>query len=87
MEQGPAKLRRRTTSGVRMLAFEMLLSRAQTETLDSFYQDDLASGSLPFDFTHPRDGSAISCRFKRPPEYVPTSSEYFRCGLELEILP
>lgn len=87
METGPAKLRRRTTAGVREMKLSYLLSRAQVEALDGFYLGDLFGGALAFDFTHPRTGDGVSCRFRAPPVYTPVNGDYFRAALELEVLP
>lgn len=87
MEQGPAKMRQRTTAGVRTLSVNYLLSAAQVTTLDTFYVSDTAGGSIPFDYTHPRTGDALSCRFKSPPEYAPGNGLYFMTTLSLEIMP
>ncbi|MBL1148203.1 MAG: hypothetical protein HND56_01185 [Pseudomonadota bacterium] len=86
-DQGPAKLRRRTTAGVRHLQLAYILSAAQTELLDGFYLEDLQSGSLPFLQSHPRTGEEKSMRFKSPPDYTSLNGGYFRVTLELEILP
>jgi hypothetical protein len=87
MEQGPAKLRQRTTAGVRTLSVGYLLSAAQVATLETFYLTTLSGGAAAFDFTHPRTGAGVSCRFVRPPEYAAVNGNYFRAALELEILP
>lgn len=87
MDAGPAKMRRRTTAAVRPLEVEYLLSAAQVAALDSFYTDDLLGGTLGFDFTHPRVGTAETCRFCAAPSYVPVNGDHYRAVLELEILP
>jgi hypothetical protein len=87
MEQGPAKLRRRTTAGVRTLSASFLVSKAQVVTLEDFYLTTLQGGSLPFTFTHPRSGASVSCRFVKPPEYAGSNGNYFKASVDLEILP
>lgn len=87
MEQGPAKLRQRTTAGVGDIEVAYLLSAAQTATLEDFYHDTLAGGSLPFAYTHPRKGVEVAARFKKPPQIVSGNGRYFELRLELEILP
>jgi hypothetical protein len=87
MDAGPAKLRPRTTAGVRLLRLAYILSRAQVEALDQFYRADLSEGALAFGFTHPRTGGAVSCRFRAPPEYAAVNGDYFRASLSLEVLP
>lgn len=87
MEQGPAKVRRRTTAAVRSLSLHYLMSKAQVATLESFYITTLQGGSLSFAFTHPRTGSAVTCRFVKPPEYNSENGNFFRVSFDLEILP
>lgn len=87
MEQGPAKVRQRTTAGVRMLSLEYLMSKAQVTTLESFYLTTLQGGSFHFTFTHPRSGSSLICRFVKPPEYTGVNGNYFKVAFDLEILP
>ncbi len=87
MDTGPAKVRQRTTAAVGTLAVSYLLSKAQTTTLDAFYQTTLFGGSGAFDYTHPRTGDTVSCRFVNPPEYAPANGNYFKVTLTLEVLP
>lgn len=87
MERGPAKTRRRTTSAVRKLSVNYLMSKAQVADLETFYGTELLGGSIAFDTMHPRSAAAISCRFVKPPVYSSANGEYFRVALELEVLP
>jgi hypothetical protein len=87
METGPAKLRQRTTAGVRLFQMEYLVDAAQMASLDAFYRDDLMGGILAFDFPHPRGGGTLSCRFRAPPAFAAANGEYFRAAVALEALP
>lgn len=87
MDQGPAKLRRRTTAGTGTLSMIYMLTRAQVDTLKDFFNDTLAGGTLGFDFTHPVSGTGLTCRFRQMPAYAPVNSEFFRASIELEVLP
>lgn len=87
MEQGPAKVRQRTSAGAAQIAAAYVLTPAQAETLEDFYRDTLAGGTLAFGFTHPRKEEVVSCRFKRPPEYTGLNGGRFRAVIELEVLP
>ncbi len=87
MEQGPAKLRQRTTAAVRTLTVSYLLGKTQVATLETFYSATLAGGTGSFDFVHPRTGDTVSCRFVRPPEYGAVNGNFFKALLALEILP
>ena len=86
-DQGPEKLRRRTTANVRNLRLAYILSAVQTELLDGFYLEALKGGSLPFLQAHPRTGEEAVMRFKAPPDYIALNGGYFRATLDLEILP
>jgi len=87
MDQGPAKIRRKTTAGVRKLNVSYFLNKEQVAALDEFYLTTLKGGALEFDFVHPRNSSDIVCRFTAPPEYKAANGNYFEVNLELEILP
>ena len=87
MEQGPAKIRQRTTAAVRTLTLRFLMSTAQVATLETFYLTTLHGGTAPFDFTHPRTGDTVSCRFTAPPQYAVTNGNFFKISFTLEILP
>ena len=87
MDTGPAKVRQRSTAGTGALMVSYLLSAAETITLDAFYRTTLSGGATAFDYTHPRTGTSLSCRFTRPPEYAPLNGNYFKATLALEVLP
>ena len=86
MDKGPDKLRRRTTANIRPVSFRISISKAQVATLDSFFLTDTASGSLPFDYVHPRTGQNVSARFVSAPTYQNRSTRY-EADISLEILP
>ena len=87
MEQGPAKVRRRTTAGVRQMQMSFNMTKTQVAALDTFFTSTVNSGATAFDFTHPRTTSTVSVRFVSPPSYTPLNGEYFNVNLELEQLP
>ncbi|MGE0256925.1 MAG: hypothetical protein AB7N54_20245 [Alphaproteobacteria bacterium] len=88
MDAGPAKVRRRFTAAVRPLSVRLDLDREQVDDLDEFFSDDLEHGALPFDWTHPRTGDAVTFRFTRPPEIRPDGDgTVWLAELQLEILP
>lgn len=86
MDEGPAKLRRRGTAGVRRLKLEYLLDASQVAALDAFYLEDVRGGALSFSFAHPREGELVSCRFRAAPVYAAEGALY-RAAVELEVLP
>lgn len=87
MEQGPAKVRKRFTAGVRMLSFTLCLTKAEVEILDDFFVDDVASGALSFDYSHPRTAVACKARITKEPQYTGVDPDYYEAQIELEILP
>lgn len=87
MDKGPAKVRRRSTANIRPLAFSLILTPAQTETLDDFYVDDCFSGAVAFDYTHPRTGVGCEARFVEPPKYNEREGAVYTVAIMLEILP
>ncbi len=88
MGAGPAKVRRRTTAGIRPLSVHLDLDAAQVETLDTFYLETLQGGALAFDWVHPRTQAVATLRFVRPPAYRPQGSDAsWRAAVQLEVLP
>ena len=89
MDVGPAKARPRQTAGVTVLTCAFRLTSAQRASLMTFWQTTLAGGSLPFTWTHPVTGAALSaCRIVDPPALEPVARGiYWRAALTIEILP
>lgn len=86
MEIGPDKVRRRTTANIRPFMFNMLLDDVGVQTLDDFYTLTTASGSLPFNFVHPRTEETVEARFVQKPSYS-YDETMARCSVSLEIMP
>ena len=88
-DSGPGKLRSRYSTGIKDFTFPMILTEAQATELMTFYDDTSGGGALSFDFTHPRTGAAIVCRFKpgSQPLLANFSFERYRVTLELQIIP
>ena len=87
MEAGPDKVRRRYTAAPRPFRAMLSLATAQVATLDSFFVTTLAYGSLPFDWVHPRTGSAGVFRFKGPITYTRLGPDLWQAKFEMELLP
>ena len=90
MDMGPAKQRLR---GQRpsTLQLNFIMTKAQTETLESFIKTDLV-GVKRFSWKHPRTGSNIECRIVPQGEgefytlnYL--APDYYQVNLKFEILP
>lgn len=88
MEAGPPKVRRRFTAGVRQFGLQVRLTPDQVDTLDGFFETTLQGGALPFDWTQPRTGAAVTYRFAEPPSYAPMpGGQLWTSTLRLEVLP
>jgi hypothetical protein len=87
MDKGADKVRRRSTANVRPIGFSLSLTEAQVEILDTFYVTTTLSGSVEFDFIHPRTGATVEARFVSPPSYSEREAVMYSCSVQLEILP
>lgn len=88
MDAGPPKVRQRYTAGVRNFTMTWMLTKAQVDTLDTFYVSTLAGGSLSFTgLNHPRKGTAATFRFVEPPSYAYLGPDTWRASTKMEILP
>ena len=88
VDAGPEKRRRRFTSAVRPLSGSMTMTSAQLDILTTFYDDDVASGALAFDFRAPRDQSTmLSVVLKQPPSWTNLGGDNYEVNLEMELQP
>ncbi len=89
MDAGPAKARRRFTSGTRIFKMSVKVTKAQYDTLDLFFETTLVLGSVPFTWVHPITKSAETFRFRKKIIYrgVGETSPLFVAAMELEIIP
>lgn len=84
MEGGPPKVRRRFTKTFRRFNVAQVMDYTQVATFEAFYNTTCASGSLPFDWVHPRTQSSMSFRFTgNPPSYQPFGGQYVRVSYSL----
>jgi hypothetical protein len=86
MDSGPAKIRRRFTSGIQPIQATVTVTIAQAATLQTFFDDTTRGGSLEFQWTHPRTGAAARMRFLAPPQLTPKGPAYYVAALALEVL-
>ena len=89
MDIGPAKQRRRSTSGPRKFMMPLELTGAELAIFDTFYSDTLADGALSFDWVHPRTGAAVSfrCIGGQPPQWRAVGGDLYGAVIAMEILP
>lgn len=84
---GPAKVRRRSSAGVRPVSGSMVLTKSQRDALIAFYRSDLVEGSLRFSMADTLDSSQTAeFRFVDPPKFSQTGTHY-KVTLSLEIMP
>lgn len=86
MDQGKAKVRRRTTAAPRNMTYAFIMTEAQVQILDDFYLEDLFSGALPYNFEHPRTQEIRDHRIKSPPSWIPVSYDKYRVTFPVEVL-
>lgn len=86
MDSGPAKVRRRFTSGIQPFQATITMTVAQTATLQTFFKTTTMGGSLAFEWTHPRTGATARMRFIAPPTLSQPGPQHFVAMLALEIL-
>jgi hypothetical protein len=71
MDSGPAKIRRRFTKSIRKFSISLMMTSAQVDTFETFWQSTVKGGSLPFDWVHPRTRASATLRFRNPaPNYT-----------------
>lgn len=73
MDQGPDKVRRKSTDGVWEFSGTMRMTGVQLESFLDFYRDTLKEVAK-FNFPHPRKGTPIMVRFAKAPSYQPVSA-------------
>lgn len=84
MDYGPAKKRNRVTSYLYDIALSLLLTQAQVETLETFYNANKTATWTWLDFgvvPYP----AATYRFMAPPSTQPAGGDYFHVTLALEM--
>jgi len=87
MDAGAAKLRRRFTAAPRQIEVTFRMTAAQVAVLRSFYEETTAGGALPFDWVHPREGTAAEFRFVEAPRVSAVTGTLFSVAVKLEQMP
>ena len=88
VDAGPEKRRQRFTAAVRPLSGSMTMTSAQLDTLMIFYDEDIASGALAFDFKPPRDQTnTVSVVFRQPPSWTNLGGDTYAVTIQMEIQP
>ncbi len=89
MDAGPPKVRSKYRASI--IEHDMpivYLTKAQWVILETFYNTTLTNGALPFDWTDPITGSAVTFGFKAPPVFGSMlGPDTIQVTLPLEVLP
>ena len=86
MDAGPAKVRRRFTSGPRVYSMRFVTTAALVGTFETFYTTDCSGGTAEFTCLHPRTGASSTCRFLSVPMYTPLGGTAWEIAFQMEIL-
>lgn len=86
METGPAKMRRRVTSGVRSVRGHQIMTLEQLNIFKTFFNTTLYGGALRFSWADPTGNEAVEMRFVDAPAWA-AQEGFFRVEMNLEILP
>jgi len=88
MDVGPAKVRRRSSAGVRPLSGNMNLTGEQLSALETFINVTTQGGTLAFTFPDPRSDGDLLCRFsENMPTWTIVGPNIYSVSLQLEVLP
>ena len=87
MDQGPARQRRRFTTGPTQYSVQWVLTEAQLATLESWYRDQAADGAAWF-FISLRNGQGlqvVEARFPEPWKASKLGSRHYQVSATLEV--
>jgi hypothetical protein len=85
MDAGPKKSRRRYTATFERFGLSIACTADQAETFRTFWKSTCASGTIPFDWVHPRTRAAMTFYFRNPPpQYVVFGGTNVRISFTLE---
>ncbi len=87
MEAGAPKMRRRFTAAPKPVEVSMVMTGAQTQTFETFFDDTLAGGTLSFEWKLPRTDAATTYRFREPPSLKPVGPDQWEVAMKLETVP
>ena len=80
---GPAKRRQRFTRAIRQLRVQIQIEVNQVATLESFFYDTLAGGTLAFEFNDPFDQTLKEYKMDAP-QISPMGGRYFQVNMNWE---
>jgi hypothetical protein len=86
MDIGPAKVRRRTTRPINILAGSIFLTSSEYSVFETFYNTTINGGASAFTIPHPITGVSGSFRFTKPPSLRDIGPTTFLLSMEWEQL-
>lgn len=88
MDEGPAKQRPRFTVGIRPFLVQVELDVDQVAIFQTFYEDTLKDGTIPFSWKHPRTQVNTDFRFIGQPQKMRVQgARNWRITMALEVMP
>ena len=88
MDEGPAKQRPRFTVGIRPFLVQIEVDVDQVTTFQTFYEDTLKDGTIPFSWKHPRTQVNTDFRFIGQPQKMRVQgARNWRITMALEVMP
>lgn len=89
MDEGPAKQRPRCTVGIRPFLMQIEVDLDQVAIFQTFYEDTLKDGTLPFSWKHPRTQVNTNFRFVggQPQKIKIQDSRNYRIPFSVEVMP
>ena len=88
MSAGPPKTRPRSTITRYTIRGSIVMSETELAAFETFYETDLANGSLTFDFPDPLDpDTTVSVKFAAPYAASNVDGELYRLSLVVETQP
>jgi hypothetical protein len=84
-DEGPVMTRRRYTKIRKFATLSVWVDRTQYETFVTFYQVEIAGGSLPFQWIDPISQLTRNMLFLKPPSFSSVGPNNFKIDCELEV--
>ncbi len=86
MDAGPEKIRRRFTAASEYFTLTWFMTKQQLNTFISFFNNDIAGGSLEFEMVHPLTSEPALMRFRGVYKISLAGTGYL-VNAEIEVLP
>ena len=80
---GPPLVRKRSTVSTITVSFSIIVTTAQLQTLDTFFEDDCCEGAIKFDWKNPETGVVEEWAFVDPPAVQKPFRDKYEAQLRL----